>query len=43
MTAVEGKELLAYTPGFSTFAIGELLTEWKMTLVGQGRRVLHFP
>ena len=37
MTAVEGKELVAYTPGFSTFAIGEMLTEWKMTLVGQDR------
>ena len=27
MTEVEGKELVAYTPGFSTFAIGQLLTE----------------
>lgn len=48
MTEVDGSELVAATPGFSTFVIGELLPEQKVRLGGNadmipGEREVFFP
>lgn len=48
MTEVDGSELVAATPGFSTFVIGELLPGQKVSLIGDvyltpGQRAAFFP
>jgi hypothetical protein len=43
MTEVDGGQLLAYTPGFSTFVVAELLGANKLALLGPRQLLPHQP